>query len=198
MDFLLEGLSKQLLPLPDSHCHANWNKLHHQLQTSTFTVKFTFSQQPLANSNHLCLDQTGKAQPSHTACCLHHKLVCRCWLTTVYGLSLNCFSCEALRSDFSIWNSFTVLGVKNGCLMWNGRPHCWGKHVFKLTPITEHGIWVLHICTLRCFASDPFVHPCLWVAKRGVLVPSSQDVWLHTGNTNTSAVVIFLVVILFF
>lgn len=53
-------------------------------------------------------------------------------------------------------------------------------------------------CTLQRFASDPFVHPCLWVAKRGVLVRSSQDVWLHTGNTDTSAVVIFLVVILFF
>lgn len=52
--------------------------------------------------------------------------------------------------------------------------------------------------TLQRFASDPFVHLCLWVAKRGVLVPSSQDVWPHTGNTDTSAVVIFLVVILFF
>ena len=82
--------------------------------------------------------------------------------------------------------------------MWDGRPHCWGKHVFKLTSITEHGIWVIHICTLQRFASDSFMHPCLWVAKRGVLVPSSQDVWLHTGNTNTSAGAIFFVVILFF
>lgn len=69
----------------------------------------------------------------------------------VYGLSLKCFSWEALCSDFthqgflSIWNSFTVFCVKNGCLMWDGGPHCWGKHVFKLIPITKHGVWVIHI-----------------------------------------------------
>lgn len=127
----------------------HWNKLHHSLQTSTVTVLFTFCQQLLADSNYLHLDRTAKAQPNHALCCLHQ------WLSVlarmVYGLSLKCFSWETLRSDFthqgflSIWNSFTVFCVKNGCLMWDGRPQCWGKHVFKLIPITKHGVWVIHI-----------------------------------------------------
>lgn len=83
----------------------------------------------------------------------------------VYGLSLKCFSCEALRSDsarqgfLSIWNSFTEFRVKNGCLMWDGRPHCWGKHVFKLIPITEHGVWVIYILYPSTLCLWPFCAP---------------------------------------
>lgn len=79
-------------------------------------------------------DRKGTAQP---CCLLSASMTCVSVLAKmVYGLSLKCFSWEALRSDFthqgffSIWNSFTVFCVKNGCLMWAGRPHCWGKHVF--------------------------------------------------------------------
>lgn len=123
----------------------------------------------------------------------------------VYGLSLKCFSWEALHSDFihqgflSIWNSFTVFCVGKKMVAWCGmEDHIVEENMFSnWFQLQNMGSESSTFCTLQCFASDPVVHPCLWVAKRGVLVRSSQDVWLHTGNIDTSAVVIFLVVILF-
>lgn len=102
-----------------------------------------------------------------TCCLLPASMTCVSVLAKmVYGLSLKCFSWEALRSAFethlgySAWKMVAWCGMDDHIVEENMFPN-W----FQLQNMGSESST---FCTLQRFACDPFVHPCLWVAKRGV------------------------------